>query len=115
MSSELLTQILLAILTAAWVGDLIRGLFQKKKVHAESNLADASATQVIVASTTTLLRPLQDRVNELEEELVTVRREANKLVKKLQAVNAENSRLTNENMSINAENRRLRARLGEIT
>lgn len=114
MSSELLTQILLAILTAAWIGDFVRGMFQKKKVHAETNLTDANATQVIVASTTTLLKPLQDRVNELEQELVVARREANKVVRKLQAANAENTRLTHENMAINAENRRLRARLGEV-
>lgn len=114
MSSELITQVLLAVLACAWIGDFIRGLFQKKQVDAAANLSDANATQVIVASTTTLLKPLQDRVNELEAELVNARKEVRKLVTQLHDSSEENSRITRENRMISDENRRLRLKLGEV-
>lgn len=114
MSSELITQVLLAVLACAWIGDFIRGLFQKKQVDAAANLSDANATQVIVASTTTLLKPLQDRVNELEAELVNARKEVRKLVTQLHDSSEENTRITRENRMISDENRRLRLKLGEV-
>lgn len=118
MTSELLTQILLALLGAAWVGDFINGLFQKKKVKADSNLSDANATQIIVASTTTLLAPLSARVKELETEVTVLRNalseattesnilrnKAHEVVMQLESCSAENKRVTKEN-------RQLRARL----
>lgn len=114
MSSELITQLLLAVLACAWIGDFIRGLFQKKQVDAAANLSDANATQVIVASTTTLLKPLQDRVNELEAELTNARKEVRKLVVQLHNASDENTRITTENRLISDENRRLRLKLGEV-
>ena len=113
MSSELVTQILLAVLACAWIGDFIRGLFQKKQVDAAANLSDANATQVIVASTTTLLKPLQDRVNELEDELREAKKQATRLVRQLETATEENRRITAENRMISDENRRLRLRIGE--
>lgn len=114
MTSELLTQILLGLVGLAWIGDFVRGMFQRKKVKADTNLSDASATQVIVSSATVLLKPLQDRIHELEAEVVEMRKEINRGVKQLQKSTEENRRLTSENRMISDENRRLRARLGEV-
>lgn len=109
---DVIVKVLVVLLTGSYLVEIVRGIFQKKVVKSTAHLNDASATQVIVASTTTLLKPLQLRVDELEAELVEARKEAKKLVKSLQDATAENTRLTAENMAINAENRRLRLKLG---
>ena len=114
MTSEKITTLLLAILSLAWIGDFVRGLFQRRKVKADSELSNANATQVIMATTTTLLKPLQTRINELEEELVQARKQANRLVQQLEDATEENRRITAENRMISDENRRLRLRLGEV-
>lgn len=114
MTSDRITQIMLAVLSLAWIGDFVRGMFQRGKVKADTDLTNAGATQVIVASTTTLLKPLQERIDELEAELRTAKKEVNKLVTQLQASTAENRRVTQENRMVSDENRRLRARLGEV-
>lgn len=111
MSSELITQILLGLLGLAWIGDFVRGLFQKPKVKADANLSEANATQVLVGTATEMLEPLSKRVKEAEAETVLLRREVreardevSKLVSQLQECTAENKRITQEN-------RKLRARL----
>jgi septal ring factor EnvC (AmiA/AmiB activator) len=111
---DAVVKILVVLLTGGYLVEIIKGLFQKRAVKSAAQLNDANATQVIVASTTTLLKPLQDRIQELEAELVEARQEAKKMVKEMKQVTAENTRLTSENMAINAENRRLRLKLGEV-
>lgn len=115
MTSDKITQIMLALLSLAWIGDFVRGLFQKNKVKAETDFTNAGATQVIVASTTTLLKPLQARIDELEAELRSAKKQANIVVRQLENATEENRRITAENRLISDENRRLRLRLGEVT
>jgi septal ring factor EnvC (AmiA/AmiB activator) len=111
MTSETITTILLAILACAWLGDFVRGLFQRQTVKADANLSDANATQVIVTTATTMLEPLSARVKEAEgeaaklrQELRDARSEVGKLISQLQECTAENKRVT-------AENKRLRLEL----
>lgn len=125
MSSELVTQILLAVLASIWIGDFVKGIFQKPKVKADANLSEASATQVLVGTATEMLEPLSKRVREAEAEAAQLRQElreardeasscrsavreareeVSKLVSQLQEATAENKRVT-------LENRKLRARL----
>jgi len=110
---DVIVKILVVLLTGSYLVEIVRGIFQKKVVKSTAGLNDANATQIIVASTTTLLKPLQTRVDELEAELVEARKEVRKLVKQLQETTAENTRITSENIAITAENRRLRLKLGE--
>lgn len=121
MSSELVTQILLAVLACAWVGDFVRGLFQKKLVKADANKSEANATQVIVGTATTLVVPLSNRIKELETETTILRnslREANEeIARTTKLLNIANNRIeatTAENKRVTNENRRLRLQLGEV-
>lgn len=114
MTSERITQFLLAIIAAGWVGDMIKGYYQNKKIKANQVMTDASATQIIITSATSMLEPLTKRVKQAEtdaeslrKDLIEARREVAKLVAQLQESTAENKRVTNENL-------RLRVRLGEI-
>lgn len=125
MTSEQATQVAISLLACIWIGDFVRGLFQKRKVKADSNLSDANATKVIVGTATELLKPLSARVKEAEkearelrqelrdarndatqcrQEVSSARIEVSKLVTQLQECTAENKRVT-------IENRKLRARL----
>jgi septal ring factor EnvC (AmiA/AmiB activator) len=111
MSSELITQILLGLLASIWIGDFVKGLFQKPKVKSDAKLSEANATQVLVGTATEMLEPLSRRVKEAEDEaknlrqeLRAAREEVSKLVTQLQECTAENKRVT-------SENKRLRARL----
>jgi predicted RNase H-like nuclease (RuvC/YqgF family) len=111
MTSEIITQILLAILACAWIGDFIKGFYQRKKVQAETSHTEASATQVIVGTATTLVAPLAARIKELETETTILRTslkeataEADRLVRQLENATSENKRVT-------AENRQLRLKL----
>lgn len=114
MTSERVTQILLGIIAASWVGDAIKGYYQNKKIKANQGVTDASATQIIVTSATSMLEPLTKRVKQAEtdaeslrKELNEARREVAKLVAQLQESTAENKKVTRENI-------RLRTRLGEL-
>lgn len=111
MTSERVTQILIALLACIWIGDFVKGAFQRKKVKADAGLSDANATQIIVTTATTMLEPLSKRVKEAEDEATKLRQElrearneVSKLVSQLQESTAENKRVT-------TENRKLRARL----
>lgn len=125
MSSELVTQILLGLLASIWIGDFVKGIFQKGIVKANANLSDANATQVLVGTATEMLEPLSRRVKEAEAETAQLRKElkdardeahscsrevkiareeVSRLVSQLQEATAENKRVT-------LENRKLRARL----
>lgn len=119
MSIETLSTILLAFLSLAWIGDFVRGLFQRKKVNAEANLHDANAVQVIVGSAAAVVAPLKTRVDELQADLQEAKAEVDRLIAQLQKATAENQRITNENQRITSENqvitsenRRLRIALG---
>lgn len=114
MTSERVTQFLLAFIAAGWLGDIVRGYYQNKKIKANQGVTDANATQIIITSATTMLEPLTRRVKQAEtdaeslrKDLIEARREVAKLVAQLQESTAENKRVT-------SENRRLRVRLGEI-
>lgn len=125
MSSELVTQILLGLLASIWIGDFIKGIYQKPKVKADANVSDANATQILVGTATEMLEPLSKRVREAEAEAAQLRKElrdakddasrcsaevrvareeVSKLVTQLRECTAENKRVT-------LENRNLRARL----
>lgn len=107
MTSEQLTQILIGILACVWIGDFIRGVFQKKKTGSEANLNDANAVQVIVGSAATVVAPLKERVEELQQDLTEAKGEVERLITQLQAATAENQRITVENTRIIAENRQI--------
>ena len=66
MGSELVNQILLGLLASIWIGDFVKGIFQKGIVKANANLSDANATQVLVGTATEMLEPLSRRVKEAE-------------------------------------------------
>jgi cell shape-determining protein MreC len=112
MTSELATQLLLAALACAWIGDFIRGFTQRKKTKAETELTDANATQVIVGSATTLVEPLANRIKELNAEVVTLREELTRTRQLLRTANNRLEKSTAENERVTAENFRLRTQLG---
>jgi hypothetical protein len=107
MTSDKIVVILLGLLTCAWIGDLIKGFYQRRKVQADSNLSDANATKVIIGTAATLLSPLKTRVEELEAEVAEAKSEVRKLVKQLQDATAENQRITFENQRVTEENKRV--------
>lgn len=119
MTTDKMTVILLAILSCAWIGDFIRGQFQKRKIKSEANLSDANAVQVLVGSAATVVAPLKERVEELQKDLAEAKDEVDKLIIRLQEataenqrITAENQRITRENRVVTDENRRLRIALG---
>ena len=119
MTSDLFTQILLGLLACAWMGDFVRGLFQRHKVKADTNLTDANATQIIVGSANALVQPLTNRLEEAEaeasllrKEIKEVRKEMQKAVDELKTARQENTRMREENTRITDENRRLRGIIG---
>lgn len=75
-------QLFVALIATGFIGDFIRGWIQRKKIkQAEKALADnalLSGTNVIIQSATVMLTPLQNRIRELEDEAVTLRRELQK-------------------------------------
>jgi chromosome segregation ATPase len=112
---DVLTKVLLGLVAAGFFTDIIKGFFQRKKVKSSANLDDATATQVIVTSTTALLAPLTNRlekaeaqVQHLEGELRKVTRQAEGIIRQLDTCTAANRRITEENI-------RLRAKLSEGT
>lgn len=115
MTSDQLTQLLLGLLACAWVGDFVKGQFQKRKVKADSNLVDANATQIIVGSANALIQPLTNRLEEAEaeasllrKEIREVRKEMQLAVDELREARQENIRIREENTRVTTENRRLR-------
>lgn len=107
MTTDKLTVLLLAILSCAWIGDFIKGQYEKKKIKAESNLNDANAVQVLVGSAAAVVAPLKTRVEELQADLREAKEEVDKLIVQLQAATAENQKITAENHRITSENRRV--------
>lgn len=113
--SELITQILLALVAVGFFSDLAKGFFQKKKMNSEANLDDANSVQVLVGSATVMLAPLKERVHELEEEAKALRKELNDARGQVQGyanqLNTATHQLelaTAENQRVTRENRRLR-------
>jgi chromosome segregation ATPase len=118
MNSNILTQLLLALVAVGFFSDLAKGLFQKKKISSEANLDDANSVSVIVGSATELLIPLRARVTELEAEATLLRNELSQARGEVQRysnqLEAASSRLelaTEENQRITRENKQLRAML----
>lgn len=107
MSTDKVTVILLAVLACAWIGDFVRGIFQRRKIKAEAALSDANADKIVVGTAVTLLAPLRQRVGELEAEVKEARAEVQKLVRQLHAATLENQRVTNENQRITGENQEI--------
>jgi predicted RNase H-like nuclease (RuvC/YqgF family) len=117
---DYLTQILLALITAGFFGEVVRGWLQRKKVKSAVGLDDANATQIIVGSATSLLSPLRLRVEELETETTVLRRnlvDANTKVialeTKVEELVALLNKTTAENKRVTEENRKLRLRLAK--
>jgi septal ring factor EnvC (AmiA/AmiB activator) len=107
MTTDRLTLVLIAVLSCVWIGDFIKGWYQKRKVKADANLTDANAVQVIVGSAAAVVQPLKDRVEELQRDLKDAKTEVDKLIDQLQKATAENQRITLENQRITAENRQV--------
>lgn len=122
MTTDKVVVILLALLSCAWIGDFIRGSFQRKKINSEANLSDANAVQVIVGSAAAVVAPLKTRVEELQADLITAKEEVDRLILQLhtatvenQKITLENQRITEENQRVTDENRRLRKIIGGVT
>jgi transcription antitermination factor NusA-like protein len=107
MTTDKLTIILLAILSCAWLGDFIKGTFDRKKIKADANLSDANAVQVLVGSAAAVVAPLKSRVEELQIELTEAKEQVDKLIEQLQKATAENQKVVTENQRITAENKRV--------
>jgi uncharacterized protein (DUF3084 family) len=121
-TSETITTVLLGFLSLAWIGDLIRGMFQRKKVQSETQVDEANATQILIAGANTLVTPLTNRLREAEDEATLLRRELQAVRKELQTTLQElNDARTElkmeraENRRVSNENRRLRAQLSNGT
>lgn len=115
---ETIAQIMILLLGCGWVGNVILAFFQRKRVKASANLDDATATQVLVGTATSMLAPLSTRINELESEAVGLRKELkqakdemHRLNRSLYEANQRLEQTTAENQRITAENRVLRLRL----
>lgn len=115
---DILIKILLGLVAVGFFSDLLKGLFQKRKVKASANLDDATATQIIVTSTTTLLGPLTTRlesaeakVAHLEKELTKAQRQVDEIVGRLTRCNQENTVLVREKTRLEIENNKLKLRL----
>jgi ABC-type phosphate transport system auxiliary subunit len=109
MGINTVTTVLLGFLSLAWIGDFVRGMFQRRKVQADSNLSDANAVQVIVGSAAAVVAPLKTRVEELQKDLAEAKTEVDKLIVQLQKATAENQKVTLENQRITTENQRITA------
>ncbi len=77
-TTEIVVTILAAVLGGTFLGSIVQGMWQRKKLGAD--YAD-----VIARSATTLLTPLADRVHELEDALEVERRRVVELREGLEA------------------------------
>lgn len=118
MNTDKLTVILLAVLSCVWIGDFINGLFQKRKVKADSQLSEANATNILIAGANSLVTPLTNRLKEAEDEATLLRRELQQIrtelqntMVELQESRAELRKERAENRRVTTENRTLRAQL----
>lgn len=114
MTTDKLTLVLIAIFGSVWLGDTVKGLFQRRKVAADSNVTEANATQILIAGANSLVTPLTNRLKEAEDEAVQLRRELQAVREELQnslqeltsarydlqQERAENRRVTQENRKL---------------
>jgi predicted RNase H-like nuclease (RuvC/YqgF family) len=116
--SDIITQILLALVAAGFFTDVVKGIRERRKITAAANLDDANSVQVLVGSATTMLQPLKDRVAELEREakllrteLSQARGEVQRYSDQLHTASHQLEIATAENQRITRENRQLRTML----
>jgi hypothetical protein len=76
MTIDQVVALLVAVLGGGFLGSLVQGLYQRRKIGAD--YAD-----VIARSATGLLRPLADRVDELQAQLVQEQDRARQLARAL--------------------------------
>lgn len=111
MSSNWVQNILLGLIAIGFFNEVIKGVFQKKKISSSSNLDDANATKIVVDSASALLKPLTNRLREAEDEATLLRRELHNARGELQLAMEEMRDLRQENVRVTSENRQLRERL----
>jgi uncharacterized protein (DUF3084 family) len=116
MTEDRIVLILIAILGCAWIADLVKGWFQRRKVQADSEVSEAKATQVLIAGANLLVTPLTNRLREAEDEATLLRRELQGVRQELAATMTELHEARNEliaeraeNKKVTTENRKLRA------
>ncbi len=66
MDSQSLVAVLVAVLSGGFLGSIVQGLYQRRKLGADY-------AEVVARSATTLLEPLSARVEELQDELAKER------------------------------------------
>lgn len=74
---------------SGFVGALIAGLFQRKKINSESDSTTATANEQIRKTVMELMKPLRDRVDELERELQDWKNWALALVRQIKELGCE--------------------------
>lgn len=113
-----LSQLAVVFASLAWIGQIVKSVFDRKRLGAQANLDEAKAADVVAGTATALLTPLRARVAELQDEVNALRlalrnttEEADILRRSLHEANEQLLINTAENERINAENRQLRLRL----
>lgn len=112
---DIVIRIVVAILACAWIAEIFKGLFQKRKVNASAGRDDADGAQIIVNSAKILLEPLTQKIKEAEVEITSLKAslrgaedQVATLQSRLSAATNQLSAATAENQKISLENRRLR-------
>lgn len=81
MDKEVLVTLLVALVGGGFLGSVVQGLYQRRKLGADY-------AEVVARSATTLLQPLATRVQELETDLHREREVAKKLSAELEEARA---------------------------
>lgn len=112
---DLIVKIVVAILACAWLAEVVKGLFQKRKVDSSANKDDADGAQIIVNSAKVLLEPLTEKIREAEVEITSLKRSLRgaenqvvSLKSQLREATDQLSAATAENQRVTTENRQLR-------
>ena len=104
---DIIVKIVVALLACAWLGEVAKGLFQKRKVDSSAGKDDADGAQIIVNSAKVLLEPLNQKIREAEVEIATLRTALRSAENQVTSLQAKVVMMTNQLDASTAENKRV--------